>query len=136
MLTQIGTETNALHDIMVAQGKHKLLLILQGMDTSGKDGTVKHLFSYCNPLGIRLTSFKKPTDEELAHDFLWRAHARVPKNGEIMIFNRSHYEDVLITRVHGWIDASACQQRYMQISDFERMLVENGTTIIKFFVSI
>ena len=134
MLTQIGTEINALHDIMVAQGKHKLLLILQGMDTSGKDGTVKHLFSYCNPLGIRLTSFKKPTDEELAHDFLWRAHARVPKNGEITIFNRSHYEDVLITRVHGWIDASTCQQRYEQISDFERMLVENGTTIIKCFL--
>ncbi len=135
-LTKIGAEINTLQDIMYAQGKHKILLVLQGMDASGKDGTVKHVFSECDPLGIRLASFKKPTDDELAHDYLWRVHARVPKNGEITIFNRSHYEDVLIVKVHDWIDDKTCQQRYAQIKDFERMLTENGTTIIKCFLHI
>lgn len=135
-LVKIGAEINALQDIMYAQGKHKILLILQGMDASGKDGTVKHVFSECDPLGIRLASFKKPTEDELAHDYLWRVHSKVPKNGEITIFNRSHYEDVLIVKVHNWITDKECKQRYQHIKDFERMLAETGTTIIKCFLHI
>lgn len=135
-LARLATEINALQDILHAQGKHKVLLILQGMDASGKDGTVKHVFSECDPLGIRLASFKAPSDDELAHDYLWRVHAQVPKKGEIVIFNRSHYEDVLIVKVHDWIDDAECQRRYAQINDFERMLTETGTVIIKCFLHI
>lgn len=109
-LARLATEINARQDILHAQGKHKVLLILQGMDASGKDGTVKHVFSECDPLGIRLASFKAPSDDELAHDYLWRVHAQVPKKGEIVIFNRSHYEDVLIVKVHDWIDDAECQR--------------------------
>ena len=136
VLEDVANEINALQDILYAQGKHKVLLVLQGMDASGKDGTVKHVFSACDPLGIRLASFKGPTDEELAHDFLWRVHKEVPKKGEIVIFNRSHYEDVLIVKVHDWIDEAECKRRYAQINDFERMLAETGTTIIKCFLNI
>ena len=114
----------------------KLLLILQGMDTSGKDGTIRHVFSECDPLGIRLANFKAPSSEELAHDYLWRVHQQVPKAGELVIFNRSHYEDVGIVRVHNWIDNDECKRRYAQINDFERMLTETGTTIIKCFLHI
>jgi len=135
-LARLAVEINALQDILYAQGKHKVLLVLQGMDASGKDGTVKHVFSECDPLGIRSASFKGPTDEELAHDYLWRVHARVPKKGEITIFNRSHYEDVLIVKVHDWIDDKECERRYQQINDFERMLSETGTTIIKCYLHI
>ncbi|MEE9330946.1 MAG: polyphosphate kinase 2 family protein [Methylophilaceae bacterium] len=133
-LVTLGVEINALQDILYAQEKHKILLVLQGMDASGKDGTVKHVFSECDPLGIRLASFKKPTKEELAHDYLWRVHKQVPKAGEIVIFNRSHYEDVLIVKVHDWISDKECKQRYQQIKDFERLLTETGTTVIKCFL--
>ena len=136
MLEKLATEINALQDILNAQGKHKILLVIQGMDASGKDGTVKHVFSECDPLGIRLASFKGPTPEELAHDYLWRAHQVVPKKGEITIFNRSHYEDVLIVKVHDWIDEAECKRRYAQINDFERMLTETGTVIIKCYLHI
>ncbi len=136
MLEKLATEINTLQDILHAQAKHKVLLILQGMDASGKDGTVKHVFSECDPLGIRLASFKAPTAEELAHDYLWRVHQQVPKKGEIVIFNRSHYEDVLIVKVHDWIDEAECQRRYAQINDFERMLTDTGTIIIKCFLHI
>jgi PPK2 family polyphosphate:nucleotide phosphotransferase len=135
-LEKLATEINALQDILHAQAKHKVLLILQGMDASGKDGTVKHVFSECDPLGIRLASFKAPSDEELARDYLWRVHAQVPKKGEVVIFNRSHYEDVLIVKVHDWIDEAECKRRYAQINDFERMLTDTGTTIIKCFLHI
>ncbi|MDO8961164.1 MAG: polyphosphate kinase 2 family protein [Methylophilus sp.] len=135
-LEKLATEINALQDILHAQAKHKVLLILQGMDASGKDGTVKHVFSECDPLGIRLASFKAPSAEELARDYLWRVHAQVPKKGEVVIFNRSHYEDVLIVKVHDWIDEAECKRRYAQINDFERMLTETGTTIIKCFLHI
>lgn len=135
-LAELATEINALQDILYAQSKHKVLLVLQGMDASGKDGTIKHVFSECDPLGIRQAYFKKPTEEELAHDYLWRVHAKVPKKGEITIFNRSHYEDVLIVRVHGWITPQVCKARYQHIKDFERMLVETGTTVIKCFLHI
>ncbi|MGV3583290.1 MAG: polyphosphate kinase 2 family protein [Methylophilus sp.] len=135
-LARLAVEINALQDILYAQDKHKVLLVLQGMDASGKDGTVKHVFSECDPLGIRLASFKGPTDEELAHDYLWRVHAHVPKKGEITIFNRSHYEDVLIVKVHDWIDEAECKRRYQHIIDFERMLTETGTTIVKCYLHI
>jgi PPK2 family polyphosphate:nucleotide phosphotransferase len=135
-LARLSTEINALQDILYAQNKHKVLLVLQGMDASGKDGTVKHVFSECDPLGIRLASFKGPTEEELAHDYLWRVHSKVPKKGEITIFNRSHYEDVLIVKVHDWIDDKECKRRYEHIKDFERMLTETGTKIIKCYLHI
>ena len=135
-LTRLASEINALQDILNAEGKRKILLVLQGMDASGKDGTVRHVFSECDPLGIRLASFKAPSSDELAHDYLWRVHQQVPKAGELVIFNRSHYEDVLIVRVHDWIDDAECQRRYAQINDFERLLSETGTTIIKCFLHI
>lgn len=135
-LAKLATEINALQDILHAESKRKVLLILQGMDASGKDGIVRHVFSECDPLGIRLASFKTPSSEELAHDYLWRAHAQVPKAGELVIFNRSHYEDVLIVKVHDWIDEAECRLRYKQINDFERLLTETGTAIIKCFLHI
>lgn len=135
-LTRLANEINALQDILNAEGKRKILLVLQGMDASGKDGTVRHVFSECDPLGIRLASFKAPSSDELAHDYLWRVHQQVPKAGELVIFNRSHYEDVLIVKVHDWIDDAECQRRYAQINDFERLLSETGTTIIKCFLHI
>lgn len=135
-LGKLASKINALQDILHAQGKHKVLLILQGMDASGKDGTVRHVFSECDPLGIRLASFKGPTEEELAHDYLWRVHKQVPQKGEIVIFNRSHYEDVLIVKVHDWIDDTECKRRYAQINAFEKQLTETGTVIIKCFLHI
>ena len=135
-LEKIASEINALQDILYAQGKHKVLLVLQGMDASGKDGTVRHVFSECDPLGIRLANFRGPTENELAHDYMWRAHQQVPQKGEIVVFNRSHYEDVLIVKVHKWIDEAECKRRYAQINDFERLLAETGTTIIKCFLHI
>ena len=136
LLAALGEAINARQDVLHAQGLHKVLLILQGMDTSGKDGTIKQVFSACDPLGIRLACFKAPSDDELAHDYLWRVHQQVPRKGELVIFNRSHYEDVLIVKVHDWIDTAECERRYRQINDFERMLAENGTKIIKCFLHI
>jgi PPK2 family polyphosphate:nucleotide phosphotransferase len=133
---QMAEEIAALQDIFYAERKHKILVVLQGMDTSGKDGTVRGVFGKVDPLGITCVSFKGPTDEEKAHDYLWRVHQKVPRQGDIVIFNRSHYEDVLITRVHDWIDEAECERRYAQICDFERMLTETGTTILKFFLHI
>ncbi len=136
VIKELATEINELQDIFHAEAERKILLVLQGMDAGGKDGTVKHVFSECDPLGIRLASFKKPSKEELAHDYLWRVHQKVPKKGEITIFNRSHYEDVLIVRVHEWISKKECKERYQHINDFERLLHETGTTIIKCFLHI
>ncbi|CAN7187630.1 polyphosphate kinase 2 family protein [Duganella sp. LjRoot269] len=127
---------SALQDKLYAQHNQKVLLILQGMDTSGKDGTIRVMFSGISPMGVKAAAFKAPTDNELAHDYLWRVHQQVPVKGEIAIFNRSHYEDVLITKVQGMIDAKECERRYAQIRDFERMLSETGTTIIKVFLHI
>lgn len=135
-LEKIAAEINALQDILYAQGKHKILLVLQGMDASGKDGTVKHVFSECDPLGIRLANFRGPTEDELARDYLWRVHQVVPQKGEITVFNRSHYEDVLIVKVHDWIDDAECKRRFAQINEFERMLTETGTVIIKCYLHI
>lgn len=126
----------ALQPMLHAQGKHRVLLVLQGMDTSGKDGAIRSLFNAINPVGLRAVSFKAPTEIELARDFLWRVHRETPAKGELVVFNRSHYEDVLITRVLGMIDARECKRRYAHIRDFERMLAESGTTIIKVFLHI
>ncbi|MBR7783435.1 PPK2 family polyphosphate kinase [Undibacterium luofuense] len=123
-------------DVFTASRSKKLLIILQGMDTSGKDGTVKAVFGDINPLGARTVAFKAPTQQEKDHDYLWRIHQAVPGAGEIVIFNRSHYEDVLITRVHDWISEKECEQRYGHIRDFERMLTDTGTVILKFFLHI
>jgi len=125
-----------LQELLYAEGRHKLLIVLQAMDTGGKDSTIRHVFQGIDPMGVNVVRFKGPTPEELAHDYLWRVHPHVPGAGEIAIFNRSHYEDVLITRVNGWIDAAECKRRYRQINDFERMLAETGTTILKFFLHI
>ena len=126
----------SLQELLYAQGRHKLLVVLQAMDTAGKDSTIRHVFQGVDPLGVRVTAFKAPTVHELAKDYLWRVHQHVPGKGEIVIFNRSHYEDVLIARVNGWIDAAECKRRYRQINDFERMLAETGTTILKFYLHI
>ena len=126
----------ALQNVFYAARARKLLIVLQGMDTSGKDGTVKGVFGAIDPLGIRSFAFKAPTTVEREHDFLWRVHSQVPAQGEMVIFNRSHYEDVLITRVHGWIDEDECERRYAHIRDFERMLAETGTVLLKFFLHI
>ena len=125
-----------LQELLYAEGKHKLLVVLQAMDTAGKDSTIRYVFQGADPLGVKVASFKAPTPYELARDYLWRVHHHVPGSGEIAIFNRSHYEDVLVTRVNGWIDAAECKRRYRQINDFERMLAETGTTILKFYLHI
>ncbi len=136
LTAQLGVKLNGLQDRFAAEKKTKLLLVLQGMDTSGKDGAVKAVFDSVNPLGIRVAAFKAPTELELAHDYLWRVHAQVPQKGEIVVFNRSHYEDVLITRVHDWIDAAEGKRRLAHINDFERMLTETGTVIVKCMLHI
>jgi len=129
-------ELDVLQELFYAEHKHKLLVILQGMDTSGKDSTIRHVFQYVDPLGVRVASFKAPSLEEQSFDYLWRIHRHVPARGEIVIFNRSHYEDVCITRVHGLITRPVWQRRYGQINDFERALAEEGTTVLKFFFHI
>jgi PPK2 family polyphosphate:nucleotide phosphotransferase len=136
LTAQITDEIAKLQEMLYAQRKHKVLLMLQGMDTSGKDGTIAALFSRINPMGLRAVAFKAPTPVELAHDFLWRVHQQVPVWGEIAIFNRSHYEDVLVTVVQGMIDDKECKRRYQHILDFERMLAETGTVIVKLFLHI
>ncbi|WP_454762622.1 PPK2 family polyphosphate kinase [Cupriavidus campinensis] len=135
-LAALSDHLDAQQDVFYAEHRRKLLVILQGMDTSGKDGTVRSVFRSFDPLGIRVVGFKAPTPDELAHDFLWRVHAQVPRVGEIVMFNRSHYEDVLITRVHGWIDEAECERRYKQIRAFESLLTETGTTIVKCFLHL
>jgi PPK2 family polyphosphate:nucleotide phosphotransferase len=121
---------------LYAAGTDSLLIVLQGMDTSGKDGTIRHVLSGVNPQGCRVTSFKAPTDEELAHDFLWRVHREVPGKGVIGVFNRSHYEDVLVVRIHQLVARKQWRARYEQINDFERLLVRNGTIVCKFLLHI
>ena len=122
---------------MYAERKHSLLVILQGLDACGKDGVIRHIVSGMNPAGCRVVGFKQPKPEELDHDFLWRVHPHLPAKGEVAIFNRSHYEDVLVVRVHQLVQASLWSKRYDLINDFERLLVtENNTTVLKFFLYI
>jgi PPK2 family polyphosphate:nucleotide phosphotransferase len=122
--------------LLYAEKKHSVLIVLQALDAGGKDGTVNHVFAALNPQGAKVTGFKQPTPLELAHDFLWRVHLHAPAKGEVAIFNRSHYEDVLVTRVHKLIDKPTWTARYDQIRDFEKELAESGTTILKFFLHI
>lgn len=133
---ELSAELDGWQDRLYAEGKRKLLVVLQGMDTSGKDGTIRHVFQNVDPLGVRVEAFKAPTATELARDYLWRVHMVVPQNGEIAIFNRSHYEDVLVTRVKEWIDADAEAQRLQHIKAFETMLAQTGTEIVKIFLNI
>lgn len=132
----LGLKLDALQNTLYAEGKHKVLVVLQGMDTSGKDGTIRKVFQSVDPQGVRVVAFKVPSALEAAHDFLWRVHGVTPKAGELVIFNRSHYEDVLTTVVHGMIDKKQCRQRIEHIKDFERLLSETGTTVLKFFLHI
>jgi PPK2 family polyphosphate:nucleotide phosphotransferase len=125
-----------LQERLYARSSQALLIVLQAMDTGGKDGTIKRVMSGVDPLGCRATSFKVPTAIELAHDFLWRVHHEVPRTGHIGIFNRSHYEDVLVTRVHGHITDKQAEQRFLHINNFERLLAESGTVVVKFFLHI
>jgi PPK2 family polyphosphate:nucleotide phosphotransferase len=124
------------HMRLYAEKRQSLLIVLQGLDTAGKDSIVSHILRSVNPLGCRVSNFKQPSAEEAAHDFLWRAHRVTPDRGAIAVFNRSHYEGVLVERVHGFIDKKELKQRYRQINDFERLLAETGTTIVKFFLNI
>src|SRR3954466_2841386 len=125
-----------LQSVLYADGRYSVLVVLQGRDASGKDGTVKKVFRSVNPMGCEVTSFKAPTDIELEHDFLWRIHQRVPKRGIIGIFNRSHYEDIIVPRVHKTLPKKAWSERYEQINSFEKMLTENSVVICKFFLHI
>lgn len=125
-----------LQDVLYAQQQYSLLIILQGLDASGKDGLVKKVFSGVNPMGCMVKPFKAPTVEELSHDFLWRIHKHTPAKGMIQIFNRSHYEDVLVPRVEGWVKPAVIKARYTYINSFENMLQDSGTTILKFFLNV
>ncbi|HEY0513337.1 MAG TPA: polyphosphate kinase 2 family protein [Thermoanaerobaculia bacterium] len=135
-LIELCDSLEALQESLWAEHKRKVLIVLQGMDTSGKDGTISHVFEGVNPLGVRVVAFKAPSPEELEHDFLWRVHAKVPAQGEIVIFNRSHYEDVLVARVQKLVPPEVWKRRYDQINDFERLLAGTGTTVLKFFLHI
>lgn len=133
---QLAHRVGELQELLFASREHKVLIILQGMDTSGKDGAVRKLLRETSPQGVRVVSFKKPTEPELDRDYLWRIHANVPGRGELVVFNRSHYEDVLVVRVHSLVPQSVWQKRYDHINAFERMLADEGTTILKFFLHI
>jgi PPK2 family polyphosphate:nucleotide phosphotransferase len=126
----------ALQEMLFASHDRKVLIVLQGTDTSGKDGVIRHVAGSFNPQGIRVVSFRQPTSEELDHDFLWRVHSQVPGRGGIVVFNRSHYEDVLVVRVHELVPDAVWKKRYEQINAFERMLADSGTLILKFFLHI
>lgn len=129
-------ELAELDDLLYAAREHAMLIVLQGRDTAGKDGTIREILDHCNAQGVRVESFKVPTDEERSHDFLWRVHAKVPAHGEIVLFNRSHYEDVLVPHVHSLLPESTIESRYAAINDFERLLVDNRTILLKFFLNI
>jgi len=135
-VAELAAELATVQDRFYALRRNKLLLVLQGMDTSGKDGTIRAVFQAVDPLGVRAVSYRAPTEPEKDRDFLWRHHRDVPGKGEIVIFNRSHYEAVLIEYVHGWIDAAERKRRLAHIVDFEQLLAETGTTIVKCFLHI
>jgi len=135
--SDILDELNELQNLLYAEGRNCVLVILQGMDASGKDGVIRKVFGKFNPQGVMVSSFKVPTAEEASHDFLWRIHKNVPARGMIQIFNRSHYEDILVTRVHGWCDDETAKKRMKAINDFEELIqAHNNTTILKFYLHI
>ena len=133
---KLGAELAELQELLYAANGNGLLIVLQGMDTSGKDGTIRSAFGFLHPAGCRVASFKVPTAQEAAHDFLWRVHPQTPGRGEITVFNRSHYEDVLVVRVHELVKPEVWRSRYDRINDFERLLTESGTVVVKFFLHI
>jgi PPK2 family polyphosphate:nucleotide phosphotransferase len=135
-LGNLNDKLEALQELLFAEHKHKVLIVLQAMDTGGKDGAIRRVFDGVNPAGVRVASFKAPTPEELDHDYLWRIHKVVPGKGEMVIFNRSHYEDVLVVRVHELVPPEVWRKRFNQINEFEHALAESGTTILKFFLHI
>ena len=135
-LQELAARIDELQELLYAESKRGVLVVLQGMDTSGKDGTIRHVFREIDPLGVRAVRYKAPTEDELAHDFLWRVHPHVPAKGELVIFNRSHYEDVLVVRVHKLIADAECKRRYELINGFERLLVDNSTVVLKFYLHI
>ena len=135
-VAELAERIDALQDLHYADRRWKLLVVLQGTDTSGKDGTIRGVFGRTSALGVHTSAWKAPTDEERAHDFLWRLHARTPGSGEIAIWNRSHYEDVLVPVVRGWIDAGETEKRFGHIRDFERLLADSGTVVLKFLLHI
>jgi len=136
MLEDHGKTLRDLQELLFAERKQKLLVVLQGIDTSGKDSTIANVFGKVNPQGTQVANFKVPTPKELDHDYLWRVHPHTPGRGEIVIFNRSHYEDVLVVRVHGLVPQSVWEKRYGHMNDFERLLADEGTTILKFYLHI
>jgi PPK2 family polyphosphate:nucleotide phosphotransferase len=136
-LGNVLAELDELQNLLYAENRHSLLVVIQGMDASGKDGVIRNVFGQLNPQGVLVTSFKAPVGEETKHDFLWRIHAHAPARGEIRLFNRSHYEDILITRVHKWIDDKTARKRMQAINHFESLLTEhNDTHILKFYLHI
>src|SRR5207253_6774838 len=135
-LAQAIARLDELQYVMFADHRHALLVVLQGMDAAGKDGTIRHVMAGLNPQGCRVTAFKRPSAEEADHDFLWRIHRAVPAKGDIAIFNRSHYEDVLAARVRKLVPREVWSARYAQINAFEALLAENGVTVVKFFLHI
>ncbi len=136
LTAELALEIDRLQNMFYADRRYKLLIVLQGTDTSGKDGTVRGVFGQTSPLGVHTVGWKAPAGAERSHDYLWRIHRQVPGDGEVMVFNRSHYEDVLVPRVLGQIDAQQTLQRYGHINDFERMLTETGTVVCKFLLHI
>ena len=135
-LLKLNTELAALQEQLYAEGKHRLLIVLQAMDTGGKDGVIRAVFEGVNPQGVKVASFKVPTPVELSHDYLWRVHQQTPGKGEMVIFNRSHYEDVLVVRVHQLMPEEVWSRRYQHIREFERLLADEGTTVLKFYLHI
>jgi PPK2 family polyphosphate:nucleotide phosphotransferase len=135
-LSELTARLDQLQEILYAEHKHKVLIVVQGMDGGGKDGTIRSVFEGVNPQGIHIANFKAPSTTELDHDYLWRVHTEVPGKGEIVVFNRSHYEDVLIVRVHNLVPQNCWEKRYQHILEFERMLSDEGTTILKFCLYI
>lgn len=135
-LAKLGAEWAELEDLLFYAGQHSLLIVLQGRDTSGKDGAIRSILDYSDAQSVRVESFKVPTEEELAHDFLWRVHMRVPRRGQTAIFNRSHYEDVLVVRVHNLVPKEVWSQRYDHINHFEELLHDSRTLVLKFYLHI
>jgi PPK2 family polyphosphate:nucleotide phosphotransferase len=135
-LEELGEELNDLQELLYAAGRHALLVILQGLDTSGKDGTIRSVFRYVDAQGCRVEAFKPPTPVEADHDFLWRVHQVAPRRGMIGVFNRSHYEDVLVARVHSLVPAEVWRRRYQHINAFERLLLDSGTLLVKCYLHI
>lgn len=135
-LQKLLLKIEELQNLMYAESRHALLVVIQGMDGSGKDGVVKNVFTSVNPMGCRVVAFKRPTEAEMKHDFLWRIHQETPAHGMICVFNRSHYEDVVVQRVHNWVSEDVIKQRYEHINNFEKLLSQSSTTVLKFYLHV